>query len=145
MTTNVFNKKDSDREWYLIDAKEAILGRLATEAAELLRGKKKSTYTPNMDSGDNVVIVNASKVTLSREDNRAKKTYYRHSGYPGGIKSETFEEAMEKHPDRVIRLAVAGMMPKNKLAKVQLKRLKIYETENHPHTQKLINYELNRG
>lgn len=145
MATKAYNTKDADRDWLLIDASGAILGRLATEAANLLRGKNKATFTPNMDGGANVVVINAAKVALSREDNREKKTYYRHSGYPGGIKSETFEEAIAKHPERVIELAVKGMMPKNKLASQQLKRLKIYAGGEHPHTQDIKKYELNRG
>lgn len=138
MTTNIYKMKDEDRKWFVIDADGAILGRLATQVADTLRGKNKPTYTPNMDNGENIIVINAAKVALSREAKRAQKIYYRHSGYPGGLKEETFEEAIDKHPERVIELAVKGMMPKNKLAKQQLTRLKIYAGAKHPHTQELI-------
>lgn len=138
MITSIHKTKDQDRNWFLIDANNLVLGRISTVIADLLRGKNKSTYTPNLDSGDNVVIVNAKNVLLSKDSKKEQKTYYRHSGYPGGLKKETFQEAIEKHPERVIELAVKGMMPKNKLAKQQLKRLKIYADNNHPHTQNLI-------
>jgi large subunit ribosomal protein L13 len=136
--TKIFQTKDCDRKWYLLDAQGVILGRLSTVAAEILRGKNKATYTPNMDGGDNVVIVNADKVILSTENKTENKSYYRHSGYPGGIKKETFAEAQEKHPERVIMLSVAGMLPSNKLAKDQLKRLRVYAGKDHKHTQELI-------
>jgi len=142
MITKVNKLKDIDRDWFLVDAEEVILGRLATRVADLLRGKKKPTYSPNLDSGDNVVVINAEKVALSSDSKKEQKTYYRHSGYPGGLKQETFTEATEKHPERVIQLAVKGMMPKNKLAKVQLKRLKVYAGSVHPHTQELTKYEI---
>jgi large subunit ribosomal protein L13 len=142
MATKVYNTKDADRKWYVIDAKDAILGRLATVAADLLRGKGKVTYTPNMDGGDNVVVINAAEVALSSERKRTDKTYYRHSFYPGGIKSETFEEAIEKHPEKVIELAVRGMLQKNKMASMQLKRLRIYPGNEHKHTQEMINVNL---
>lgn len=138
MKTIVFNVKDQDRKWFLIDLSGLILGRASVLIADILRGKNKPIYTPNLDTGDNVIVINAKNVILSKESKRAQKTYYRHSGYPGGLKKETFEEAMEKHPERVIELAVKGMMPKNKLAKQQLKRLKIYADNNHPHTQEVV-------
>lgn len=142
MATKVFNKKDEDRKWYVIDAKDVILGRLATVVADLLRGKGKATYTPNMDSGDNVVVINASLVKLSTDAKREDKKYYRHSGYPGGIRQETFEEAMEKHPERVIELAVKGMLPSNKMAREQLTRLRVYPGAEHKHTQQLEKVEI---
>lgn len=142
MSTKVYQTKDADRKWYLLDAEGIILGRLSTVAVDLLRGKGKATYTPNMDSGDNVVVVNAEKVKLSKDAKIEAKTYYRHSGYPGGIKSETFREAMEKHPERVIELAVKGMLPSNKLASQQIKRLRVYAGKTHKHTQELIKVEL---
>lgn len=140
MITKIHKLKDQNRRWFLVDAKGQILGRLSTSIADALRGKDKATYTPNTDTGDNVVVINAREVMLSKETKRGQKTYYRHSGYPGGIRQETFEEAIEKHPERVIELAVKGMMPKNKLAKMQLKRLKIYAGNDHPHTQELIKF-----
>lgn len=142
MITKVQLTKNEDRKWYLIDAKDAILGRLSTVAADLLRGKGKATYSPNLDSGDNVVVINAAEVTLSKESNKEKKTYYRHSGFPGGIKQETFREAMEKHPEKVITDSVKGMMPKNKLGKSQLTRLKVYAGAEHPHTQEITRLEV---
>jgi large subunit ribosomal protein L13 len=142
MATKVFNTKDADRKWYVLDAEGIILGRLATVAADLLRGKGKATYTPNMDSGDNVVVINASKVKLSKESKIEDKTYFRHTGYPGGIRQETFKEAMEKHPERVIELAVKGMLQKNRLGDAQAKRLRIYADAEHKHTQELINVNL---
>jgi len=137
MSTQFFLTKDSDRKWYIIDARDEILGRLATKAAELLRGKHKATFTPNLDSGDNVVIINASQVKLSNDQKQSNKIYYHHSGYPGGIKKETFEEAMEKHPEKVIFNAIAGMIPKNKLGKSQLTRLRVYSGSEHKHTQEM--------
>ncbi|MDD3480823.1 MAG: 50S ribosomal protein L13 [Patescibacteria group bacterium] len=144
MATNTYQMKDSDRKWLLIDASGLVLGRLATEVANLLRGKNKATYSPNVDGGENIVIINAREVALSKEEKKLQKTYYRHSGYPGGIKSETFEEAIEKHPERVIEKAVLGMLPKNKLAKEQMKRLRVYAGSEHPHTQELTKYEVGK-
>jgi len=134
VSTKVYNLKDGDRKWYIVDAKSAILGRLATVVAETLTGKNKPTYTPNMDSGDNVVIINAEKIKLSNDAKKIGKVYYRHSGYPGGIKQETFEEAIEKHPQEVIKRAVRGMLPKNKLQDPRMKRLKVFAGSEHQHT-----------
>lgn len=142
MATNSFNTKDMDRKWYVLDAEGIILGRLATVAADLLRGKNKATYTPNFDGGDNVVILNAAKVMLSSERKREAKTYYRHSGYPGGIKKETFRESQEKHPEKTVFLAVKGMLPKTKLADSQIKRLRVYADATHKHTQELTEVDL---
>lgn len=142
MATKVYNMKDADRKWYVLDASGVILGRLSTVAADLLRGKGKATFTPNLDSGDNVIVINASKVKLSNENKKTGKVYYRHSGYIGGIKKETFEEAMEKQPEKVIMLAVRGMLQKNKLAAAQLKRLRVYANADHKHTQELITVDL---
>jgi large subunit ribosomal protein L13 len=122
-----------EREWLLIDAEDQVLGRVATQAAHILRGKHKPQYTPHVDTGDFVVIVNASKIRLT--GNKAtQKTYYRHSGYPGGLKAESFERAMERHPERVIEHAVKGMLPKNTLGRAQGKKLKVYAGPEHPHT-----------
>jgi len=142
MATKVFSTKDENRKWYLLNAEDIILGRLSTVAAELLRGKGKTTYSPNFDGGDNVVVINAQKVALSTESKYEKKTYYRHSGFMGGIKKEAFKEANEKHPEKIITLAVRGMLPKNKLASGQLKRLRVYAGENHKHTQEMIQIDL---
>jgi large subunit ribosomal protein L13 len=142
MATKVYNLKDTDRKWYVLDADGAILGRLSTVAADLLRGKNKATYTPNMDSGDHVIVLNASKVILSTEAKNQDKMYYRHSGYPGGMKKESFAEAMVKHPERVISLAVKGMLPVNKLRAQQLKRLRVYPGNVHKHTQPMTEVDL---
>jgi large subunit ribosomal protein L13 len=126
-------KRDElDPHWYVIDADDQILGRLATEVATILRGKHKPTYTPHLLSGDFVIVINAAKVAVTR--NRLdQKVYYRHSQYPGGLKQETLRQAMQKHPQRVIELAVKGMLPKNRLADQMLHRLKVYAGSEHPH------------
>ncbi len=120
------------REWLVIDAQDQILGRVATKAAQLLKGKHKPQYTPHVDTGDFVIIVNADKVKVSGSKALAKE-YYHHSGHPGGLKSETFTEAMEKHPERVIEHAVFGMLPKNTLGRQMGKKLKVYAGSEHPH------------
>jgi large subunit ribosomal protein L13 len=121
-----------EREWLLIDADGLVLGRLAAEVARLLRGKHKPQYTPHVDTGDFVIIVNADKVRLTGNKAPAKR-YFRHSGYPGGLKSETFVEAMEKHPERVVEHAVKGMLPKTTLGRAQGMKLKVYAGPDHPH------------
>lgn len=122
-----------ERNWVLIDAEGATLGRLATKAATILRGKNKPQYTPNADTGDFVVIVNADKVVLT--GNKAdQKRYWRYSGYLGGLKFESFREAMAKHPERVIEHAVKGMLPKTTLGRAQGMKLKVYAGPEHPHT-----------
>lgn len=122
-----------ERNWVLIDAEGATLGRLATKAAMILRGKNKPQYTPNADTGDFVVIVNADKVVLT--GNKAdQKRYWRYSGYLGGLKFESFREAMAKHPERVIEHAVKGMLPKSTLGRAQGMKLKVYAGPEHPHT-----------
>lgn len=125
-------KEQIEREWKLYDLKGKILGRASSEIAQLLIGKNKPTYTPHIDNGDYVVAINAVdiRVTGKKKD---QKMYYRHSGYPGGFKSETFREAMEKNPTRIIEKAVKGMLPKNKLQDPRLKRLKVYQGNEHPH------------
>ena len=121
-----------ERNWVLIDAEGATLGRLATKAAMILRGKNKPQYTPNADTGDFVVIVNADKVVLT--GNKAdQKRYWRYSGYLGGLKFESFREAMAKHPERVIEHAVKGMLPKTTLGRAQGMKLKVYAGPEHPH------------
>ena len=121
-----------ERKWYLIDAKDQVLGRLATKAALLLRGKHKPQFTPHVDTGDFVVVINADKIRLSGTKANSKE-YYRHSGYPGGLKCETFAEAMQKHPERVIEHAIKGMLPKGSLGRKQATKLKVYAGEEHPH------------
>ena len=121
-----------EREWVIIDAEGQVRGRVATKAAQILRGKHKPQYTPHVDTGDFVIIINADKIRVTGTK-AATKEYYRHSGYPGGLKKETFTEAMTKHPERVIEHAVKGMLPKGTLGRAQAKKLKVYCGAEHPH------------
>jgi large subunit ribosomal protein L13 len=132
MSSYVPKPDEIRREWVVMDAEGQILGRLATEVARLLRGKHKPTYTPFLDTGDFVVVVNADKVRVTGNKLEAK-TYYRHSGRPGALKSETARERMEKYPERVIQAAVWGMLPKNRLGRKLLRKLKVYSGPEHPH------------
>jgi large subunit ribosomal protein L13 len=120
------------RDWVVLDASDQVLGRLATEAARLLRGKHKPTFTPHFDTGDFVVVVNAERVRLTG-NKLDDKVYYRHSGKPGSLKSETARERMSKYPERVIQAAVWGMLPKNRLGRKLLRKLKVYSGPEHPH------------
>ncbi|MDO5334694.1 MAG: 50S ribosomal protein L13 [Coriobacteriia bacterium] len=120
------------REWVVIDAEDQVLGRVAVKAAHILKGKHKPTYTPHVDTGDFVIIINADKIKLTGTKATSKE-YYRHSGYPGGLKCESFREAMEKHPTRVMEHAVKGMLPKNTLGRAMFKKLKVYAGPEHPH------------
>jgi large subunit ribosomal protein L13 len=132
VSTYYAKKGEVPREWVLIDATDQVLGRVASEAAQILRGKRKPQYTPHVDTGDFVIVVNAEKIKVT--GNKAEgKVYYRHSGYPGGLKEETFAEAMAKHPERVIEHAVKGMLPKNTLGRAMGKKLKVYAGPDHPH------------
>jgi large subunit ribosomal protein L13 len=124
---------DIHRAWHVIDADGAVLGRLASEVATLLRGKHKPTWAPHMDTGDHVIIVNAAKLDISLRK-LADKQYYRHSGYPGGIRSESLEHLLTRDPERVVRLAVKGMLPKGPLGRAMIKKLRIYAGPTHPHT-----------
>jgi large subunit ribosomal protein L13 len=121
------------REWHVVDATGKTLGRLATEIATVLRGKHKPTFTPNLDTGDFVVVVNCERIVVTG-DKLDNVRYYRHSRYPGGLKSRTMREQMQRFPDRVIFAAVRGMMPKTKLGRAQMKKLRIYAGPEHPHT-----------
>ena len=132
MKTYYAKPGEVEREWLLIDAEDQVLGRVATQAATLLKGKHKPQYTPHVDTGDFVVIVNADKIRLTGTK-AAQKSYFRHSGFPGGLREETFEEAMEKHPERVVEHAVKGMLPKNTLGRAMGKKLKVYAGSEHPH------------
>jgi large subunit ribosomal protein L13 len=123
---------EAQREWLVIDATDVVLGRLASHAAALLRGKHKATFAPHMDMGDFVVIVNADKVALTGQKLQQKKAY-RHSGFPGGLKSVTYAEFLEKNPVRAVEKAVRGMLPKNTLGRDQLAKLKVYAGAEHPH------------
>jgi len=132
MRTEVAKKETVIHQWFVVDAENVVLGRLATQLANVLRGKHKPVYTPSVDTGDFVVVVNAEKIALTG-NKMADKVYYSHSGYPGGIKSSTATELMTKKPEELIRKAVRGMLPKNKLARHMLKKLKIYSGSAHPH------------
>ncbi len=129
-----FHPRESDiqRAWHVIDAEGIVLGRLATEIAHLLRGKHKPIWAPNVDVGDHVIVLNASKLDISLRKSE-DKLYYRHSGYPGGIRSENLGHLIERNPERVVRLAVRGMLPKNRLGRAQLKHLRVYAGPTHPH------------
>jgi large subunit ribosomal protein L13 len=120
------------REWYLVDAEGKTLGRLATQIADTLRGKQKPQFTPHVDTGDFVIVVNAEKIQVTG-NKLDQKRYYRHSGYPGGLRSRTLREQLERRPTEVLRVAVKGMLPKNKLARQQITKLKIYAGPEHPH------------
>ena len=130
--TYVAKATDRQRDWHLVDADGQTLGRLATQIAEILRGKRKPEYTPHCDVGDFVVVVNAAKIHVTGNKLQDKR-YYRHSGYPGGIRSRTLAEMLERRPEEVIRKAVKGMLPRNRLARKQLLKLKIYPGPEHPH------------
>lgn len=132
MKTFVAKEHEIDKKWFLVDARDKVVGRLATQIAMRLRGKHKALFTPHADTGDFVVVVNADKVKLSGAKWGAK-TYYRHSGYVGGLKETTAEKMLEKKPENILRLAVRGMLPKNSLGRRQLKKLKIYAGSEHPH------------
>jgi large subunit ribosomal protein L13 len=120
------------RAWYVVDADGLVLGRLATEVARVLRGKHKPTFTPHLDTGDHVVIVNADKVVLTA-GKAERKTVYRHSGYPGGLKAETFAHLLERRPEEAVRRTIRGMLPKTRLGRQMLTKLKVYAGPTHPH------------
>lgn len=132
--TRTFSPKPADvqRDWVVIDAQDVVLGRLATHAAAILRGKHKPTFAPHMDMGDFVIIVNAEKVALTGQKLLQKKAY-RHSGYPGGLSATTYAELLEKNPIRAVEKAIRGMLPKNSIGRAQLTKLKVYTGPEHPH------------
>lgn len=132
MKTYYVKPREVERNWVIIDAKDQVLGHLAVEVAKILRGKNKPQYTPHVDTGDYVIIVNAAQVRVTGNKGEAKQ-YFRHSGFPGGLKSETFNEALAKHPERIIEHAVKGMLPKTTLGREMLKKLKVYAGAEHPH------------
>jgi len=132
MKTQFAKKGEIERRWYVVDAKDAVLGRLATKIATYLRGKNKPVFTPNVDTGDFIIVINADKIRLTgrKLDN---KIYYHHTGYIGGIKAQTAKSMMDKTPEKIIEKAVWGMLPKNTLGKQMLKKLKVYKGAEHPH------------
>ena len=125
-------REDITREWHVIDAEGVVLGRLASEVAQLLRGKHKPIWAPHVDCGDHVIVVNAAKIAVTAKKGREKQ-YHRHSGYPGGLRSERLEDLLARSPERVVRLAVKGMLPKNTLGRQMLKKLKVHPGAEHPH------------
>ncbi len=132
MKTYVATPATRERNWLVIDASGRTLGRLATQIADALRGKRKPDYTPHVDVGDFVIVVNAERISVSGKK-REEKRYYRHSGYPGGLRSRTLGEMLERRPEEVIRRAVKGMLPRNRLGRAQLRKLKVYAGPDHPH------------
>jgi len=132
MKTYVATPAERQRDWYVVDAEGKTLGRLATQIADALRGKRKPEYTPHCDTGDFVVVVNAEKITVTGKK-LTDKRYYRHTGYPGGIRSRTLAEMLDRRPEEVLRKAVQGMLPRNRLARQQLRKLKVYAGPEHPH------------
>ncbi|HEX2398074.1 MAG TPA: 50S ribosomal protein L13 [Solirubrobacteraceae bacterium] len=132
MRTYVATPATAERNWYVVDASGRTLGRLATQVADALRGKRKPEYTPHVDTGDFVIVVNANKIAVTG-DKLAQKRYYRHSGYPGGLRSRTLREMLERRPEEVVRKAVRGMMPRSRLGRKQLTKLKVYAGPDHPH------------
>jgi large subunit ribosomal protein L13 len=132
MKTYVATPDTRERNWLVVDATGKTLGRLATQVAHALRGKRKPDYTPHIDVGDFVVVVNAEKISVTG-NKREQKRYYRHSGYPGGLRSRTLGEMMERRPEEVVRRAVKGMLPRTRLGRAQLRKLKVYAGPDHPH------------
>ena len=132
MTTYIAKDKDIQRIWYVVDARDKVLGRLATRVATILRGKDKVLYSPHQDVGDEVIVINASKVRVTGKK-LSQKTYSRYSAYPGGITTENLETVMKKRPEFVIRHAVQGMLPRNKLGRKLIKKLRVYADDKHPH------------
>lgn len=132
MKTYSTKKSDIERKWYLVDAQGMVLGRLASEVAKILKGKNKTIYVPHMDVGDHVVVVNADKVVLTG-NKLDKKKYYRHSGYPGGLREFTYRTLLRDRPEMVVEKAVRGMLPKNRLGRAMIKKLHVYAGPDHPH------------
>jgi len=136
MKTYTVKAGEIERRWYVVDAKDQVLGRLASSIATILRGKHKPTFSPHLDVGDFVIVVNAKDIRLTGKK-ASQKTYFRHSGYMGGDRQIPFRRMRERHPDRIIRLAVKGMLPKNTLGRAMLRKLKVYAGPEHPHEAQL--------
>jgi large subunit ribosomal protein L13 len=136
MKTYATKAEDIERQWHVVDASGKTLGRLASQIASLLMGKHKPTYVPYLDTGDYVIVLNAAKVRVTGRKAR-QKVYYRHSGYPGGLRATTFEDMLASHPTRVIEHAVKGMLPHSRLGRVMFKKLKVYAGDSHPHQAQL--------
>lgn len=134
LTKNTYSAKPKDiqRKWYVVDADGQVLGRLATSVATMLRGKHKAIYTPSMDTGDNIIVINAAKITVSG-DKANQKVYYHHSGYPGGLTETPYEVMLERRPEQIVINAVRGMLPKNRLGRAMLGKLHVYAGDEHAH------------
>lgn len=132
MKTYSLKKEEVDRNWFVVDATDKILGRMATKIADRIRGKDKPTFTPHTDGGDYVIVINAEKIKVTGQKYIDKK-YYKHSLYPGGLKTKTFKELVHSNPERIIEEAVKGMLPKNKLGKSMIRKLKVFSGPNHDH------------
>lgn len=132
MKTFSAKAEEVQRSWFVVDAKNKVLGRLAAEIAKRLRGKHKAIFTPHADTGDYIIVINAGQVRVTGQKT-TDKVYYRHSGFPGGLKEETFEKLLDRRPERIIELAVKGMLPKNSLGRTMLRKLKVYADNTHPH------------
>ncbi|MBW2452575.1 MAG: 50S ribosomal protein L13 [Deltaproteobacteria bacterium] len=132
MSIQIPNKTEHQKTWYVVDLKDQVLGRAASEIARVLRGKHKAIFTPSVDTGDFVIVLNADKIRLTG-NKWSRKVYYRHSGYPGGLSSVSAEKLLEKEPEELIKKAVKGMLPKNRLGRQMFKKLKVYSGNDHPH------------
>ena len=142
MKTPTVKKEDLQRDWHVVDADGKVLGRLASEVAKILRGKHKPIYSPHLDTGDHVIVINAEKVVLTGKKPQ-NKLYYRHSGYPGGLKTISYERMAARHPDRALRMAIKGMLPHNALGRQIFRKLRVYAGAEHPHSaQKPVALEL---
>ncbi len=142
MNTYTPKKSEIERTWYLVDAKGLVLGRMATEIATILRGKHKSTYAPHIDTGDHVIVINAEKVVLT-SGKAERKMVYRHTGFPGGIRSDIYGDLLSKKPAEIVRQSIRGMVPKNRLGRQQMSKLQVYAGPTHPHqAQKPIPLEI---
>ncbi len=128
--------QQQDKQWHLLDATDQTLGRLASRIAGILSGKRRADFSPNLDMGDFVVVINAERISVTGRK-REQKVYYRHSGYPGGLREKTLQAQLDEHPDRVLRLAVKGMLPRNKIGRRSLRRLHVYAGSQHPHAAQL--------
>lgn len=144
MKTYMAKPADIDRKWYIIDASGQVLGRLASEVALMLRGKHKPTYTPHMDTGDYIIVINADKIQLTGAKLQQKKYHY-HTGYPGGIKEVDYQTMLQKKPEKAIEIAVKGMLPHNRLGRKMYKKLKVYRGDQHPHQAQKPEYRELRG
>ena len=145
MATYTPKKSEIERTWHLVDAEGLVLGRMATEVAKILRGKHKPTYAPHIDTGDHVIVINADKVVLT-SGKAERKIVYRHTGFPGGIKSDSYEDLLEKKPAEIVRQSIRGMLPKNRLGRQQLSKLQVYAGPSHPHqAQKPVALEIDHA